>query len=100
MDPNPPLTSSAAHPSDQSGAESQHVSPLRLITTRSGAQLEPLQVTIEEAAQLLSYSRRTVERLIERGELPSVGSGRMCRVALADLRAYQVRNRRRNDAEE
>ncbi len=67
---------------------------LRLITTRSGAELLPLQVTKGEAAKLLGYSVRTVERLVERGELAQIGEGRLARFDLADLRAYQDRNRK------
>lgn len=65
----------------------------RLISTKSGAELLPLQVTKAEAARLLGYSIRTVERLVERGELAQIGSGRLARFDLADLRAYQDRNR-------
>jgi excisionase family DNA binding protein len=68
---------------------------LRLILTRSGAELLPLQVTKAEAAKLLGYSVRTVERLVERGELAQIGDGRLARFDLADLKAYQDRNRSR-----
>lgn len=47
-------------------------------------------VTIEEAADLLRVSRRTVERLLEAGELPSVrvkGSFRSVRIVLDDVAA-------------
>ena len=54
---------------------------------------EPLQVTIRKAAQLLSYDERTIRRLIIRGELQAIGRGRMRRIALADLRDWQQRNR-------
>jgi excisionase family DNA binding protein len=54
---------------------------------------EPLQVTIRKAAQLLSYDERTIRRLIIRGELQAVGRGRMRRIALADIREWQRRNR-------
>lgn len=54
---------------------------------------EPLQVTIREAAALLSYDERTVRRLVERGELRAVGRGRLRRIALADIRDWQERNR-------
>jgi excisionase family DNA binding protein len=68
---------------------------LRLISTRSGAELLPLQVTKAEAAKLLGYSTRTIERLVDRGELRQIGSGRLSRFDLADLKAYQDRNRSR-----
>lgn len=54
---------------------------------------ERLQITIREAAQLLSYDARTVRRLIARGELRAVGRGRLRRVAIADLHEWQERNR-------
>lgn len=54
---------------------------------------EPLQVTIREAAALLSYDERTVRRLIARGELAAIGRGKLRRIAMDDLRAYQARNR-------
>jgi len=41
----------------------------RLVETKSGAQLEPLQVHIREAARLLGYDERTIRRLVDRGEL-------------------------------
>lgn len=60
----------------------------------SGGQerLEPLQVTINEAARLLAYDTRTIRRLILRGELVAVGEGRMRRVPVQSLRDYQQRN--------
>ena len=57
------------------------------------AQLEPLQVRIHEAARLLGYDERTIRRLVERGELRAIGRGRLRRIALADLRDWQARNR-------
>jgi excisionase family DNA binding protein len=54
---------------------------------------EPLQVTIRQAAALLSYDERTVRRLVARGELRAVGRGRLRRIALADLWDWQERNR-------
>jgi excisionase family DNA binding protein len=54
--------------------------------------LEPLQVSIAEAARLLAYDTRTIRRLIGRGELPAVGEGRMRRVPLQSLRDYQQRH--------
>ena len=43
-------------------------------------QIAPLQYTVRDTARLLSVSRRTVDRLIERGELATVGTGRLKRV--------------------
>jgi excisionase family DNA binding protein len=58
-------------------------------------QVAPIQYKIEDTARLLSVSRRTVERLIERGELATVGSGRLKRIPYDSIAAYQ--NRHRND---
>lgn len=55
--------------------------------------LEPLQVSIREAARLLHYDERTIRRLTERGELHAIGRGRLRRIALADLKAWQANNR-------
>ena len=54
--------------------------------------LEPLQVTITEAARLLAYDSRTIRRLILRGEITAVGEGRLRRVPLQSLREYQQRH--------
>jgi excisionase family DNA binding protein len=67
--------------------------PHHLIAIKGGAQLEPLQVRIQEAARLLSYDERTIRRLLDRGELRAIGRGRLRRIALADLRDWQERNR-------
>ena len=61
---------------------------------KNGPQLEPLQVRIQEAACLLGYDERTIRRFVDRGELPTIGRGRLRRIALADLRDWQDRNRR------
>jgi excisionase family DNA binding protein len=44
----------------------------------------------------LSVSRRTVERLIEQGELATVGRGKLKRIPYDSILAYQ--NRHRSDA--
>lgn len=49
---------------------------------------EKLLVTIEEAAEVLSLSVRTVRYMIERGELVPVRVGRAVRLATSTLRAY------------
>lgn len=54
--------------------------------------LEPLQVTIDEAARLLAYDSRTIRRLITRGEISAVGEGRMRRVPVQSLRDYLQRH--------
>lgn len=72
---------------------------LRLITPQRVADSEyvaPLQYSIKDTARLLAVSRRTVERLIERGELATVGTGKLKRVPYDSIVAYQ--NRHRNEA--
>ena len=69
---------------------------LRMLPPQKVADSEyvaPLQYSIKDAARLLSISRRTVERLIARGELGSVGRGKLRRVPLADILAWQEHNR-------
>ncbi len=56
------------------------------------ARLEPLQVSISEAARLLAYDTRTIRRLIVRRELSAVGEGRLRRIPLQSLRDYQQRH--------
>jgi excisionase family DNA binding protein len=56
-------------------------------------QVAPLQYTIADTARLLSVSRRTVERLIERGELATVGQGKLKRVPYDSIIAYLNRHR-------
>jgi len=45
-------------------------------------------VTVGDAAAYLSCSRRHVERLLARGELPRVRLGRAVRIAVTDLDQY------------
>jgi excisionase family DNA binding protein len=65
--------------------------PLPLMTQSNVP--EPLQVTIPEAARLLSYDTRTIRKLIALGELAVVKHGRYWRVPTESLREYQERNR-------
>lgn len=51
------------------------------------------QYTLKETADLLKCSKRHIEKLCARGELPSIGQGRLRRVTLADIREWQRRNR-------
>lgn len=75
---------------DLSVLNSNHVDQL---PTRDGQpRMEPLQVTISEAARLLAYNTRTIRRLIGRGELRAVGEGRLRRIPLHSLRDYQQRH--------
>lgn len=53
---------------------------------------EPLQIPMHEAARLLSYDPRTVRRLVARGELQAVGNGKLRRIIMASIHAYQQRN--------
>jgi excisionase family DNA binding protein len=45
-------------------------------------------VTLSDAAIYLSCSRRHIERLLARGEIPRVKLGRAVRVAVSDLDQY------------
>lgn len=77
---------------------STRVPILRLVTPQRVAdsdQVAPLQYSITDTARLLGFSRRTVERLIEQGELATTGSGKLKRVPYDSIIAYQ--NRHRND---
>lgn len=54
---------------------------------------QPLLVSIVRAGELLSMSRRSVERLIAKGELIAVGLGRLRRVSYISLLGYIERHR-------
>lgn len=54
--------------------------------------IAPLQFTLSDTGRLLAMSVSTVRRLIDRGELVSVGSGKLRRVTLASIVAYQARH--------
>ena len=74
----------------------QSTSILRLIPPQRVAgtdQVAPLQYSINDTARLLAVSRRTIERLIARGELATVGSGKLKRVPYDSIVAYQHRHR-------
>lgn len=55
--------------------------------------LIPLQVNKKVAANMLSISVRTLERLVERRELPKIGKGRLVRFAVKDLETWIENNR-------
>jgi excisionase family DNA binding protein len=57
---------------------------------RRGApqQTDKLLLTISEVCRLLSCSRATVYRMLQRGDLVSVGLGRSRRVRRSDLEAF------------
>ncbi len=61
--------------------------------------MEPLQVSIQKAATMLDYHERTIRRLIQSGELPAVGSGKLLRIPMTGIRAYQERHARNAYAE-
>ena len=66
--------------------------PNQAPTARAKSASEPLQVSLHEAGRLLGYGHRTIRRLIERGELQTVGRGHLKRVLMSSVRAYQERN--------
>lgn len=49
----------------------------------------PLQVTITQAAAMLSYSRKTIYTLLQRGEIRSVGTGQGRRIPVSELERWQ-----------
>jgi excisionase family DNA binding protein len=50
--------------------------------------VEPLCVSVEEAADLLSLSRQTVYTLMDTAGLPSVHFGKARKVPMAELKAW------------
>ena len=65
------------------------MSAKRASTTPDMKKLTHLQLlTVEEVAERLSVSVRTVRRLIDGGELPAHRMGRMVRVSVDDLDRY------------
>lgn len=54
--------------------------------------IDRLQVSVDEAAHLLGYSKRTVYEMMERGELRSVGRGRLRRIPIDELKRWQRDN--------
>lgn len=55
-------------------------------TRTADPQLEPLVVTIPEAARLLGLSLATIYNLIGSGELTRVKIGRAARIPMSDVR--------------
>jgi excisionase family DNA binding protein len=48
-------------------------------------------LTVDEAAEILSLSPRTLSRLVRQGEIPIVRVGRLVRVRTADIHAWVER---------
>jgi excisionase family DNA binding protein len=67
----------------------------RAASGTSGTRDRPLTRlrTIDEAAELLNVSSRTVRRLIESGALPVHRLGRLIRIADGDLAAFLAASR-------
>lgn len=63
--------------------------------------LDEKLLDIDQVAEYLGVSRRTVVRIVNRGELPAFRVGRALRFKLADLEAYmeQQRIQVRNDVD-
>ena len=56
--------------------------------------MEPLLITIDNAADILAVSSRTVRRMLERGELPSVRIGRSIRIPYESLKSWITQSTR------
>jgi excisionase family DNA binding protein len=54
---------------------------------------DKLLLTVEEAAAMLSLSRRTLWRLTKAGKLPAIRYGRAVRYAVDDLRKHLEQKR-------
>ncbi len=50
--------------------------------------IDPLLLTVPQAARMLGISRNTLYRLFRRGELRHIHIGRAARVSVADLRRW------------
>lgn len=61
-----------------------------------GDTIGPFLYRLDDAARLLSCSKRTVERLIAQDELEAVGSGKLRRVLYESIVAYIQRHRGSN----
>jgi excisionase family DNA binding protein len=59
------------------------------------AKIIPFAVKLQEAADSLGYCKRTIERLVRRGKLETIGSGKMRRVLYASILAYIERERKK-----
>ncbi|MEO6435373.1 MAG: helix-turn-helix domain-containing protein [Tepidisphaeraceae bacterium] len=81
------------HSMDQPGVQvmSKSVNPWAASMSPKSENLETLLLTYDEAARLLRVCKRTVERLVARGELPVVRVGRMPRISRAALMQWLER---------
>lgn len=52
---------------------------------------EPLLCTPDEAATLLSYSKSHIYRLMDKGELPTIGNGKTTRILRTGLKEFVER---------
>jgi excisionase family DNA binding protein len=85
----------SAEPEPDAGAEPEKPSA----TTQAGAADEPTgEISTGQAADLLGVSRRTVVRLIERGDLQATRIGTRRRLASADVLALRERARSQRQA--
>ncbi|MCG7871064.1 MAG: helix-turn-helix domain-containing protein [Candidatus Thiodiazotropha lotti] len=50
--------------------------------------MEPLLITINDAANILAISTRTVRRMLDRGDLPTVRVGRSIRIPTKALKDW------------
>lgn len=55
---------------------------------RDQAKLEPLLVTVTEAATILSLSRSTIYQMLDKQELPSIKHGTARRIPMFALKAW------------
>ena len=72
-------------------AKAETASAVALGADPSAMSLGKLLFTVDEAAELLSLSRAHLYRLLQRGELASVSSGRTRRISRAALESYVAR---------
>jgi excisionase family DNA binding protein len=77
--------SSPVNPPDKSKDQHSEASRGRTSTVARGT---PRFFTIDQVAEFLNLSSRSVRRLIDDGQLPVHRFGRAVRIAEADLRAF------------
>ena len=77
-----------------SRAGNRHAKPSDATPDRERPNLPSALLTIEQVARILQVNRRTVRRLLQRGELPWVRIGRQYRLEPAALDAFIAACRR------